>query len=162
MYIEYHNLYKEYKQASRKYDEATEKGMKLTLAVLPKASQMKEVMVSGGNISSDLKLLEYASEIEKVDKLIKQTKNTRDSLENDLKERAIKLKEEGDIYDKIYYYKWIEHKSVYKFNRLVGYSVRQVYNYIGEMKEKLYPKIEKKEKDEENDKIAQNCTKLGL
>lgn len=162
MYIEYHNLYKEYKQASRKYDEATEKGMKLTLAVLPKASQMKEVMVSGGNISSDLKLLEYASEIEKVDKLIKQTKNTRDSLENDLKERAIKLKEEGDIYDKIYYYKWIEHKSVYKFNRLVGYSVRQVYNYIGEMKEKLYPKTEKKEKDEENDKIAQNCTKLGL
>ena len=48
------------------------------------------------------------------------------------------MREEGDVYDKIYIYRWIEHKSVYNFHRLVGYSVRQIYNYIDEMKKKLY------------------------
>ena len=48
------------------------------------------------------------------------------------------MKEEGDVYDKIYIYRWIEHRSVYKFYRLVGYSRPQVYRFISEMKEKLY------------------------
>ena len=37
-----------------------------------------------------------------------------------------------------YIYRWIEHISVYKLKKLVGYSVRQIYNYIEEMKKILY------------------------
>ena len=45
-------------------------------------------------------------------------------------------------------YRWIEHRSVYKFHKLVGYSKTQVYDYISEMKKKLY-------KNESSDKIGQ-------
>ena len=48
------------------------------------------------------------------------------------------MRERGDVYDKIYIYRWIEHKSVYKFYRTLGYSVRQVYRYMDEIKKKLY------------------------
>ena len=149
MYIEYHELLKKCKEAEKNYNEALEKKSKLILAVLPGSSKPKEVMVSGGHASSDLKLINYTSEIDQVDNLINQSRNTRDMLNYELKKKLIKMREEGDIYDKIYIYRWIEHKSVYKFHKLVGYSKTQVYDYISEMKKKLY-------KNESSDKIGQN------
>lgn len=148
MYIEYNELLKKYKIAERNYNEALEEKSKLILAVLPKATQAKEIMVSGSHPSSDLKLLDYTSKIDQVDNLINQSRNTRDMLNYELKKKLIKMREEGDIYDKIYIYRWIEHKSVYKFHKLVGYSKTQVYDYISEMKKKLY-------KNESSDKIGQ-------
>lgn len=148
MYIEYHELLKKCKEAEKNYNEALEKKSKLILAVLPGSSKPKEVMVSGGHASSDLKLINYTSEIDRVDNLINQSRNTRDMLNYELKKKLIKMREEGDIYDKIYIYRWIEHKSVYKFHKLVGYSKTQVYDYISEMKKKLY-------KNESSDKIGQ-------
>ena len=137
MYLEYHELLKKLKNAERNYNEALEKKSQLLLAVMPGAIKPKEVMIIS-NTSPDVNLINYASEIDEVDKLINQSRNTRDMLNYELKKKLIKMKEEGDVYDKIYTYRWIEHKSVYKFYRLVGYSRPQVYRFIQEMKEKLY------------------------
>ena len=67
----------------------------------------------------------------------------------ELKKMESAMRETGDVYDKIYIYRWIEHKSVYKFYRLLGYSKSQVYNYIDEMKKKIYKNVSL-------DKIGQN------
>lgn len=137
MYIEYNELLKQFKRAERNYNEALEKKSELLLSVLPGAVQPKEVIITV-NTSPDTNLINYASEIDEVDKLINQSRNTRDMLNYELKKKLNKMREEGDVYDKIYIYRWIEHKSVYKFYRLVGYSRPQVYRFISEMKEKLY------------------------
>lgn len=140
MYIEYNELLKQFKRAERNYNEALEKKSKLILSVMPGAIKAKEVITTN-NTSPDTKLINYTSEIDEVDKLINQSRNTRDMLNYELKKKLIKMKEEGDVYDKIYIYRWIEHKSVYKFHKLVGYSKSQVYNCINEMKEKLYKNV---------------------
>ncbi len=137
MYIEYNELLKQFKRAERNYNEALEKKSKLILSVMPGAVKPKEVMITT-NTSPDTNLINYTSEIDEVDNLINQSRNTRDMLNYELKKKLIKMKEEGDVYDKIYLYRWIEHRSVYKFYRLVGYSRPQVYRFISEMKEKLY------------------------
>lgn len=137
MYLEYNELLKQFKKAERNYNEALEKRSELILSVMPGAIKAKEIMTTG-NASPDSKLINYTSEIDEVDKLINQSRNTRDMLNYELKKKLIKMREEGDVYDKIYIYRWIEHKSVYKFYRLVGYSRPQVYRFISEMKEKLY------------------------
>lgn len=137
MYIEYNELLKQFKKAERNYNEALEKKSELILYVMPGAVKPKEVMVTI-NTSPDTNLINYTSEIDEVDKLINQSRNTRDMLNYELKKKLIKMKEEGDVYDKIYIYRWIEHRSVYKFYRLVGYSRPQVYRFISEMKENLY------------------------
>ncbi len=147
MYLEYHELLKKLKNAERNYNEALEKKSQLILAVMPGAVKVKEVMTIS-NTLPDGKLIDYASEIDEVDKLINQSRNTRDMLMYELKKKLIKMKEEGDVYDKIYIYRWIEHRSVYKFHKLVGYSKSQVYDYISKMKEKLY-------KNKSSDKIGQ-------
>ena len=137
MYLEYHELLKKLKNAERNYNESLEKKSQLLLAVMPGAIKPKEVMIIS-NTSPDANLINYASEIDEVDKLINQSRNTRDMLNYELKKKLMKMREDGDVYDKIYIYRWIEHKSVYKFYRLVGYSRPQVYRFIQEMKEKLY------------------------
>ncbi len=137
MYLEYHELLKKFKKAEKNYNEALEKKSELILSVMPGAVKPKEVITTS-NTSPDTNLIDYTSEIDEVDRLINQSRNTRDMLNYELKKKLIKMREEGDVYDKIYIYRWIEHRSVYKFYRLVGYSVRQTYNYIEEMKEKLY------------------------
>lgn len=138
MYLEYHDLLKKYKDAARRYNESLEERSKLILSVMPKATQVKEIMTSGGNTTSDLNLIDYTSKIDEVDKLINQSRNTRDMLNYELKKKEIEMRNNGNVYDKIYIYKWIERKSVYKFYRLIGYSIRQVYYFIDEMKQKLY------------------------
>lgn len=137
MYIEYNELLKQFKKAERNYNEALEKKSELILSVMPGAVKPKEVMITT-NTSPDTNLINYTSEIDEVDRLINQSRNTRDMLNYELKKKLIKMKEEGDVYDKIYIYRWIEHRSVYKFYRLVGYSRPQVYRFISEMKENLY------------------------
>lgn len=137
MYIEYNELLKQFKKAERNYNEALEKKSELILSVMPGAVKPKEDMVTI-NTSPDTNLINYTSKIDEVDKLINQSRNTRDMLNYELKKKLIKMKEEGDVYDKIYIYRWIEHRSVYKFYRLVGYSRPQVYRFISEMKENLY------------------------
>lgn len=137
MYLDYHELLKKFKKAEKNYNEALEKKSELILSVMPGAVKPKEIITTS-NTSPDTNLIDYTSEIDEVDRLINQSRNTRDMLNYELKKKLIKMREEGDVYDKIYIYRWIEHRSVYKFYRLVGYSVRQIYNYIEEMKEKLY------------------------
>lgn len=137
MYLEYNELLKQFKKAERNYNEALEKRSELILSVMPGAIKAKEIMTTSNN-SPDAKLINYTSEIDEVDKLINQSRNVRDMLNYELKKKLIKMREEGDVYDKIYIYRWIEHKSVYKFYKLLGYSVRQVYRYMDEMKKKLY------------------------
>lgn len=149
MYLEYHELLKKYKVAKSEFYEALEKGSKIALAVMPKASQFKEVVVVGGNSSSDDKLIDYAENRAKLDDIINRSRNDMNILDYHLKKMALEMKDNGDVYDRIYYYKWIEHMSVYKFYRLIGYSKSQVYNIINEIKRNLY-------KNERLDKIGQN------
>ena len=138
MYEDYHLLYKKHRDAERRYNEALEEKSKLILAVMPKATEYKEVMSQEGHSSPDTHILDYTEKIGGVDALITQSRNTRDMLAYELNKMENTMRERGDVYDKIYIYRWIEHKSVYKFYRTLGYSVRQVYRYMDEIKKKLY------------------------
>ena len=138
MYLDYHELLRMYKDAARRYNEALEKKSKLILAVIPGSSKIKQVMVDSSNAYSELNLINYTAEREEVDELINQSRNTRDMLNYELKKLERKMRETGDVYDKIYCYKWIDGRKPRHFNKLIGFSLSRTYDYITEMKNKLY------------------------
>ena len=138
MYLEYHELLKKYKEAERRFKDALDKGGRLDASVMPKAVQYQEVMVNGSHSSSDDKLVNFIEERAPIDHIINTTRNDMNILDWRLKILALRMRESSDVKDRIYFYKWIEHKSVYKFYKLIGYSVRQTYNIISEMKKELY------------------------
>ena len=138
MYLDYHELLRMYKDAARRYNEALEKKSKLILAVIPGSSKIKQVMVDSSNAYSELNLINYTAEREEVDELINQSRNTRDMLNYELKKLERKMRETGDVYDKIYCYKWIDGRKPRHFNKLIGFSLSRTYDYITEMKKKIY------------------------
>ena len=138
MFLDYHELLRMYKDAARRYNEALEKKSKLILAVIPGSSKIKQVMVDSSNAYSELNLINYTAEREEVDELINQSRNTRDMLNYELKKLERKMRETGDVYDKIYCYKWIDGRKPRHFNKLIGFSLSRTYDYITEMKNKLY------------------------
>ena len=141
MYLDYHELLRMYKDAARRYNEALEKKSKLILAVIPGSSKIKQVMVDSSNTYSELNLINYTAEREEVDELINQSRNTRDMLNYELKKLERKMRETGDVYDKIYCYKWIDGRKPRHFNKLIGFSLSRTYDYITEMKNKLYENV---------------------
>lgn len=148
-YLEYHELLKKYREADKNYIEVLEKGNKLLLDVLPKATKYQEILINHTNVSSDEKLIRYISEIRNIENMINESKNVKTILDYELKKLKLEMKESKNVYDKVYYYHWIEKKSPYKFNKIVGYSKSQIYKFIAEIKQNLY-------KNEKVDKSGQN------
>ena len=139
LYLEYHELSKKCRNAETDYYNALDKRCKLISSVFPGAVKPKEI-IAHSSTSPDAKIVAYASEIEEIDKLVNTSRNTMDMLKYELDNKEKELRSSNDIYDKIYVYKWIEHISVYRFYKQLGYSVRQIYNLISEMKKKIYKK----------------------
>lgn len=138
LYLEYHELLKKYKNAEKIYYTALDKKSSLLYLVEPHAIQAKEIINSLSMTNPDEKIIMYVSQIEEVDKLINESRNNKDALNYELNKKEILLKNSQNIYDKIYYFKYIRGKRVNEFYRLINYSKRQVYNYIKEIKNNLY------------------------
>lgn len=136
-YLEYHHLLKKYKQAENNYYNALDKQNKLLYNVLPHAVENKEVINHLNQISYDTSLIDYADKIKDVDNLVNETRNTKDMLAYELKDKEKKLRQSKDIYDKVYVLKWMEHKKPKYFCRSIGYSRRQVYRFIDEIKKNM-------------------------
>lgn len=147
IYVEYHNLYKKYKDAESNYYSSLDKKSKLLYGVEPHAINPKLIMTVTNSNSYDDGLIEFASERKAVDELINEARNNKDVLEHELKKKELELRDSDDVYDKIYVYKWLEHKKVKQFYKLIGYSYRQTDRKVKEIENNLYPDLkEKREK----------------
>lgn len=140
LYLEYHELLKKYKNAEKIYYNALDKKSSLLYLVEPHAVQAKEIINSLSMTNPDEKIIMYVSQIEEIDKLINETRNNKDALNYELNKKEILLKNSQNIYDKIYYFKYIRGKRVNDFYRLINYSKRQIYRFIDEINKSLYKK----------------------
>lgn len=140
LYLEYNELLKKYKNAEKIYYNALDKKSSLLYLVEPHAVQAKEIINSLSMTNPDEKIIMYVSQIEEVDKLINETRNNKDALNYELNKKEILLKNSQNIYDKIYYFKYIRGKRVNEFYRLINYSKRQIYRFIDEINKSLYKK----------------------
>ena len=144
IYVEYHNLYKKFKEAENSYYDSLDKKSQLLHRVEPHTSNYNPMKVMGGSGSADDAIIEYSAEIKGVDNLINETRNTKDVLERELKKKEIELRASDEVYDKIYVYKWIEHKKSKYFCKLINYSKRQTDRKIKEIENTIYPELKER------------------
>ena len=99
---------------------------------------MKEVISHSSRVNLDDKYITYIVKNEDLDKIINETRNNKDVLKYELTKKEILLKNSQNIYDRIYYFKYIKNKKVNEFYKLINYSKRQIYRFIDEIKENIY------------------------
>lgn len=138
LYLEYHELAKKYKNAEKRYYESLDQKSNLLSLVEPGAIKVKEVISHSSRVNLDDKYITYIVKNEDLDKIINETRNNKDVLKYELTKKEILLKNSQNIYDRIYYFKYIKNKKVNEFYKLINYSKRQIYRFIDEIKENIY------------------------
>ena len=133
LFVEYHNLKKEYDDAKNNYENKLEEKAKLFFDTQPKAVRPKEI-VNHISITSD-KYLDYCAKIEVVDIEIENARNLLGVREYQLKLKEMELKESNEILDIIYIKKFIEKKKVKHIARDLIYSYQRIYQLLDEINE---------------------------
>ena len=135
LFVEYHNLKKEYDDAKNNYENKLEEKAKLFFDTQPKAVRPKEI-VNHISITSD-KYLDYCAKIEVVDIEVENARNLLGVREYRLKLKQMELKESNEILDIIYIKKFIEKKKVKHIARDLIYSYQRIYQLLDEINEKI-------------------------
>lgn len=134
LFIEYHELKKEYQRSKFDYDKALNKKAEYLYSILPGGSNTESELIKGG--SSD-KLLNYTIKMEEIEKEITVRRNLMDNLSNRLKLKELELKDSEHILDKIYYLKYVKNNKVRHIARILNYSSSRTYDYLLEVKKTI-------------------------
>ncbi len=143
--VEYDNIYKNYKDADKIYDNILEKKAKLYFSTQPKSVDLTKEVVDGGITVDKFGL--YVEKLEQLDIDLQKIRNDRDINIYLLKKKQIEYEEEikrlevnsieldkEAIYNLIYYFRFIKHFKVRHIASKVNYSTRRTYEILEEIK----------------------------
>ena len=134
LYIEYHNLKKEYKEADKYYDKILEKKAKLYYGTQPGAVDTSKEIVGGGVITDKFCL--FIQQLEKLEPELNKARNDRDLKNYFLKKKEIELRESSELLDRIYVLRYLGKMKVNHIAIRINYSREQTYRYLREIEEK--------------------------
>lgn len=91
-------------------------------------------MVDGGTPKNTFEVYLIKKEEQQIDEKLAEIKSILEDREQLLKLKEQELRASNDIKDKIYKYRKLDKMRAYKIARLVGYSERQIYRILEDMK----------------------------
>ena len=135
LFIEYEEIKQKYKVAKSKYDSLLEKKAMLIIQTQPKSMDLSKEITSGGRIVN--KFDDFVQRLEKLDPEIQIARNERDLQEYFLKKKEIELRDSENIYNQVYYLRYVKKHKIKPICIKINYSKRQTYRYLEEIDEKI-------------------------
>ena len=132
IYEEYENIWSKIRKIEKKLSDAINEREELFLSTQPKSAALDKELVDGKNPKNAIE--QYVIQKEYLNERINQYNQTLDDWYQVLRRKREELKLSKNIYDRIYYLRFIERLSVYKISVLVGYSKEQTYRYLKKIK----------------------------
>jgi hypothetical protein len=132
IYEEYENIWSKIRKIEKKLSDTINKREELFLSTQPKSAALDKELVDGKNPKNAIE--QYVIQKEYLNERINQYNQTLDDWYQVLRRKREELKLSKNIYDRIYYLRFIERLSVYKISVLVDYSKEQTYRYLKKIK----------------------------
>ncbi len=132
IYEEYEAILNRIHKKEKELIEQINKRESLFSMTQPKSSKFDKEIVDGKNPINSME--QYVIQKEYLNEKINQLNQTLDDWYQILRRKRDELKLSKNIYDRIYYLRFIEKLSVYKTSVLVGYRKEQTYRYLRKMK----------------------------
>lgn len=132
IYEEYEAMRSKIKKLEEELFKLNNKKEELFDMTQPKSSQFDKELVDGKNPKNAME--EYVIQKEYLTERINQLNELLDDRYPALYRKREELKLSKNLYDRIYYYRFIERLSVFKIGILIGYSKEQTYRYLRKMK----------------------------
>ncbi len=132
IYEEYEAIWSKIRKLEKELFESINKRDELFDKTQPKSPKFDKEMVDGKNPSNMME--QFVMQQEYYDLKIKQLNQSLDDRYQILNRKREELKRSKNVYDKIYYLRYVERLGVYKISVLVGYSKEQTYRYLRKIK----------------------------
>ena len=132
IYEEYELIWSTIRKKEKELFETINKRDELFQKTQPKSSKFDKEKIDSKKFKNMME--EYVIEKEYLDEKIVQLNITLDDRYQVLKRKRDELKQSKNIYDRIYYLRYIERLSVYRISILIGYSKEQTYRYLKKIK----------------------------
>ena len=132
IYEEYEAIWSKIRKLEKELFESINKRDELFDKTQPKSPKFDKEMVDGKNPSNMME--QFVMQQEYYDLKIKQLNQSLDDRYQILNRKREELKRSKNVYDKIYYLRYVERLGVYKISVLVGYSKEQTYRYLRKTK----------------------------
>ena len=128
IYEEYEFIWNKIKKIEKKLMELINKRESLFEKTQPKSSKFDKEKVDSKKTTNTIE--EYLIEKEYLNERIEQLNITLDDMYQVLKRKREELKLSRNLYDRIYYFRYIERLSIYKVSFMIGYSERQTRRHL--------------------------------
>ena len=128
IYEEYESIWSTIRKKEKELNDTINKRDELFQKTKPKSSKFDKEKIDSKKFKNMME--EYVIEKEYLDEKIVQLNITLDDRYQVLKRKRDELKQSKNIYDRIYYLRYIERLSVYRISILIGYSKEQTYRYL--------------------------------
>lgn len=132
IYEEYEAIWSTIRKKEKELNDTINKRDELFQKTQPKSSKFDKEKIDSKKFKNMME--EYVIEKEYLDEKIVQLNITLDDRYQVLKRKRDELKQSKNIYDRIYYLRYIERLSVYRISILIGYSKEQTYRYLKKIK----------------------------
>ncbi len=131
----YYDTQKELEVAEIRLNVLQNKKNILFEKMMPKASQIKEIVTSGGK--QEDAYAKYITEVYDLDKEIELKQNEVNMLKYNLKKMEITIREMKELEEKVFVMRYIDNKKVKHIARELNYTEKNIYRVLDIIREKI-------------------------
>lgn len=136
VYLEYESYKQKLYAAQNKFDKLLKRKEELFDMTQPTSPGMGE-KVSGGSPRNRFDSYLIQKEEENLDDLIDEARDILEDRVILLESKLEELKASKNLYDKIYYYRYVENYKINRIAKMVGYSEPQTYRILDKIKRQI-------------------------
>lgn len=136
VYLEYESYKQKLYAAQKNFDEILKRKEELFDMTQPSSPGMGE-RVSGGEPRNKFDSYLITKEEENLDELLEEARGILEDRVILLESKREELKFSNNLYDKVYYYRYIENYRVNRISKLTNYSESQIFRILNKIKRQI-------------------------
>ena len=134
VYLQYIEYRAKYAETQKRYDEILCEKEELFQRTQPQAVQFDRERVGGGTASNKFEAYVIAKDEKRIDERLAEVKSLMDDRERLLKLKERELRASGDVRDKVYYMRYLDHVKIWRIAQIVNYSEPQIYRILRQIR----------------------------
>lgn len=136
IYLEYEICKRKLYAAQNKFDQILKRKEELFDMTQPSSPGMGD-KVSGGERGNRFDAYLISKEEENLDALLKEARDILEDRKTLLASKKEELKYSNNLFDKIYYYRYIENFRIKRISKMTNYSESQIYRKLDTIKRNI-------------------------
>lgn len=137
LYLQYEDYKNKYHDIQQAYDDILCEKEELFARTQPQSVNFERERISGGTATNKFEDYVIAKDKKLIDERLTAIKSILDDRERLLTQKEKELRQSANLFDKVYYMRFLDRMRIYKIANACHYSEAQIYRVLHEINESL-------------------------